>query len=208
MTAAAVGFTAAMVVALVWSEASRPQARRTFKMLASSGFLVVAATTGALESSYGRWILLGLACSWLGDLLLTIDSRAGFLGGLIAFLLGQVAYGVGFVVRGIEPAWALATAVPIAIAGVLVFRWLRPHLDAALRGPVLAYVVVISLMVIAAAGTFGAEADWRIAAGAAAFYLSDIAVARNQFVAPGFVNRAWGLPLYYLAQLLLALSTG
>lgn len=208
MTAAAVAFTSAMVIALVWSEANRPQARRTFKMLASSGFLVVATTTGAVGSSYGRWILLGLVCSWLGDLLLTIDSRAGFLGGLIAFLLAQVAYGVGFVVRGIAPAWALATAVPIAIAGVLVFRWLRPHLDAALRGPVLAYVAVISLMVIAAAGTVGVEADWRIAAGAAAFYLSDLAVARNQFVAPGFVNRAWGLPLYYLAQLLLALSTG
>jgi len=208
MTSAAVGFTAAMVIALVWSEANRPRARRTFKMLASSGFLVVATTTGALSSSYGRWILLGLACSWLGDLLLTIDSRAGFLGGLIAFLLAHVAYGVGFLVRGIEPGWALATVVPIVIAGAVVFRWLRPHLDAAMRGPVLAYVVVISLMVIAAAGTVGAEADWRIAVGTAAFYLSDIAVARNRFVAPGFINRAWGLPLYYLAQLLLALSTG
>jgi uncharacterized membrane protein YhhN len=78
MTSAAVGFTAAMVIALMWSEANRPRARRTFKMLASSGFLVVATTAGALSSSYGRWILLGLACSWLGDLLLTIDSRAGF----------------------------------------------------------------------------------------------------------------------------------
>ena len=118
MTAAAVGFTAAAVIALVWSEANRPAARRLFKMLASSGFLVVAVAAGALTSSYGRWILLGLACSWVGDLLLTVDSRAGFLGGLITFLFAHVAYGVGFAVRGIEPGWALAASVPLSWRGV------------------------------------------------------------------------------------------
>jgi hypothetical protein len=40
------------------------------------------------------------------------------------------------------------------------------------------------------------------------FYLSDLSVARDTFVAPGFVNRAWGLPLYYGAQLIFACSTG
>jgi hypothetical protein len=29
-------------------------------------------------------------------------------------------------------------------------------------------------------------------------------VARDRFVSHQFVNRAWGLPLYYAAQLLLA----
>jgi hypothetical protein len=41
-----------------------------------------------------------------------------------------------------------------------------------------------------------------ILAAAVAFYLSDLAVARDRFVAPGFRNRLWGLPLYYGAQLL------
>ena len=63
-------------------------------------------------------------------------------------------------------------------------------------------------MVVAAFGTVGIDPDWRIALGATAFFLSDIAVARNRFVAPGFTNRAWGLPLYYVGQVLLALSTG
>jgi hypothetical protein len=35
-----------------------------------------------------------------------------------------------------------------------------------------------------------------------------MAVARNRFVAPGVVNRMWGLPLYYLAQVLLASTAG
>jgi len=31
-------------------------------------------------------------------------------------------------------------------------------------------------------------------------------VARDRFVAQGFINRAWGLPMYYGGQLLLAYS--
>ena len=41
-------------------------------------------------------------------------------------------------------------------------------------------------------------------AGAVLFAVSDISVARDQFVRPAFINRLWGLPLYYAAQLLLA----
>jgi hypothetical protein len=33
---------------------------------------------------------------------------------------------------------------------------------------------------------------------------SDVAVARDRFVAPSVGNRLWGLPLYFVAQLLLA----
>ena len=38
------------------------------------------------------------------------------------------------------------------------------------------------------------------------FALSDLAVARNQFVAPGPANGLWGTPLYFVSQLLLAAS--
>jgi hypothetical protein len=41
-----------------------------------------------------------------------------------------------------------------------------------------------------------------------AFYLSDLFVARQRFVAPAFANRLYGLPLYYLGQFLLAFSVG
>ena len=75
-----------------------------------------------------------------------------------------------------------------------------------MRGPVLAYVVVISLMLVAALGSVSQPREVQIALGALAFYGSDLAVARDRFVAPGFANKAWGLPLYYGAQLLLASS--
>ena len=34
------------------------------------------------------------------------------------------------------------------------------------------------------------------------FFLSDLCVARDRFVSPGWENRAVGLPLYFGAQLL------
>jgi hypothetical protein len=36
------------------------------------------------------------------------------------------------------------------------------------------------------------------------FYASDLSVARDRFVVFRFSNRAWGLPLYFGAQLILA----
>jgi hypothetical protein len=39
-----------------------------------------------------------------------------------------------------------------------------------------------------------------------AFAASDVSVARDRFVREDFLNRAWGLPLYYGGQLLIALS--
>jgi len=63
---------------------------------------------------------------------------------------------------------------------------------------------VISLMVMCAAGTVWEHGDPVILLGAAAFYVSDLAVARDHFVVRGFTNKLWGLPLYFGAQLLLA----
>ena len=47
---------------------------------------------------------------------------------------------------------------------------------------------------------------WLAALGAVAFAAADISVARDRFVVSAFLNRAWGLPVYYSAQLLLAWS--
>ena len=110
-------------------------------------------------------------------------------------------------VRGIRWGMAALVVAPTAIVAVVVWRWLRPHLGERMRKPVAAYVVVISAMVALAVGTAAFDPGLGVLFGAIAFYFSDLAVARNRFVAAGFVNRLWGLPLYYLAQVLLALST-
>ena len=71
-----------------------------------------------------------------------------------------------------------------------------------MKGPVVAYVVAIVAMVIAAI----ALGDTRFVIGAALFFASDLAVARDKFVAPGVINHAWGSPAYYAAQLLIAMT--
>ena len=59
-------------------------------------------------------------------------------------------------------------------------------------------------MVALAAGTFGAHGGPLVLVGAIGFYLSDLSVAQGRFVKQSFANRAWGLPLYFFSQLVLA----
>jgi uncharacterized membrane protein YhhN len=97
-------------------------------------------------------------------------------------------------------------ALAVLGIGILVMRWLRPHVPPTMQIPVYAYVVVISAMVVSAVGAVAATGDARIVVGALMFYVSDLAVARDRFVASGFWNGACGLPLYFGAQLVLAWS--
>lgn len=191
---------AAAVVLLVWSEWSGGRARLVAKPAASACFIAVAALGGATDTSYGVWVLAALVLSAVGDVALLGRSSTLFLAGLGSFLLGHLAYVVAFGVRGVDRgATAVAIAV-IAFAAAAVIRWLWPHVPESMQPPVAAYAAVISLMVAMAVGTVAADADWRILAAAVGFYCSDLAVARDRFVAPGPINRLWGLPLYYAAQ--------
>ena len=200
-------FTGTFAVLLVRAEATGSPNVRPFKMAASTGFIAVALSVGGLSNTYGRIVLIALVFSWAGDLLLTFTSRPAFLGGLVTFLLGHIAYSVAFGGLGVDAAIAAAAAIAMTIIGFFIWRWLGPHVGD-MTGPVVAYVVVIAVMVVMAFAAFGAGATVFIPIGAVLFYASDIAVARNQFVAPGVVNRMGGLPLYYLAQVLLASTAG
>jgi uncharacterized membrane protein YhhN len=205
MTTLTILIVIASTSALVWAVRAESPRARWLKMASSTGFLAVALSAGAASSSYGRIVLVALALSWLGDLLLTFESRRAFLGGLVVFLLGHVAYSVGFVTLRADPISLVVAALAVAIIGGLVWRWLSPHMGD-MKNPVIAYIVVISVMVISAFGTVDGATNWLIPIGATLFFVSDLFVARNRFVAPGALNRIWGLPLYYAAQVLLGLS--
>ncbi len=195
-------------VALLAAERTHARWRAPAKLVASTGFVLVA-VGGGIEGSYATWILVGLGLSWIGDAALLGTSDRSFLTGLIAFLLGHVAYVVAF--AGLPPVpstAAIALGVLWLGTAVVVARWLLPRTTPRMRRPVGAYMVVISAMVVLSGGAAVATGDVRIPLGAVAFAVSDIAVARDRFVAPGFTNRLWGLPLYYLSQVLLALTVG
>lgn len=176
-------------------------------MVASTAFIAVAVAVGAMDTAFGRIMLVGLALSWCGDLLLTYNGRIPFVAGLVAFLAGHVVYLVAFANRGLGDSLHLPVLALIMIP-IPIPRWLLPTVPKELKGPVIAYMVVITLMLAGALQTDAAIADWRIPVGALAFYLSDIGVARDRFAAPGYVNRLIGLPLYFGGQLLLAWAAG
>lgn len=206
LEAAAVTTTAAALVLLLAAE--RRGARALVwvaKPLASAGFLALALARGAPATGYGRLVLAALALGWLGDvLLIPKGARGAFAAGLASFLAGHLVFAAAFAARGVAPAWLAGGGAVAAAAALPVARWLGPHVPDPLRLAVRAYVAVISAMVACAAGAYGATGDAALLAGALAFFHSDLAVARERFVAKGFSNKLWGLPLYYGAQLLLA----
>ncbi len=175
------------------------------KPTAAAGFLALALSVGALETSYGILIFVGLCLSFAGDVLLIPDENpAAFKAGIASFLLGHVTYTVAFCSLEVDVRNALFATVVTGGAAFVVVRWLRPNLTPDMRLPVLAYVAVISCMLVAATGCATALSRPDIFAGALLFYLSDLSVARDRFVQASFWNGAWGLPFYFAAQLILA----
>jgi uncharacterized membrane protein YhhN len=176
------------------------------KPIASAGFVGAALAAGAASTRFGQAVLVALLLSFVGDVLLIATSKRVFRAGLFSFLLGHLAFAAAFVGRGID--WRFAAGAAGLLVGVVIVvaRWLLPHVEGAMRGPVIAYIIVISCMVASAAGTVAARGRPVLLVAAVAFFTSDLSVARNRFVAPSFANRLWGLPLYYFAQLLFASS--
>jgi len=197
---------AAAVAGLLWAErrGSRTGLWLT-KPVASLAFLWAALAVGALETTYGQLVLLGLVLCLLGDLLLIPLGRpAIFKAGVFAFLAGHVAYSAAFLTRPISVTGLLVGAALLVVVLGGVLRWLGSSLPKDMVGPVRAYMVVIGVMSALACGVTAAGGPWAVAVGALAFTASDVSVARDRFVRHEFVNRAWGLPLYYAAQLLIA----
>ena len=205
---------AALVRAEHGADAGRDvfRSRRVAKLLASAGFVSVALIGGA-GWSYGRWIAAGLALGALGDAALLGRKRRAFVAGMILFALDHlcVMRAAALVVAPRE--WPLMWGIaPLAIgAAVVAGLWRNLGL---LRVPVAIYAAIIAVMLTAAgapllAGAppwFGDRRAALLACGALCFFASDLAVARQRFAHESFWNKAWGLPLYYAGQLLIAWS--
>ncbi len=196
------------MLGLLWADLQESAGGRwASKPLASAAFVALAWSAGALDSSYGTTVLAALVLCWIGDVLL-IPSSTGpaFLAGLISFLLGHVLLAVAFVLLGVSWPVVGAAAAVLVIPAALILRWLLPNLGGPMKLAVPTYILVITCMVALAVGAGLSSGRWLVPLGATCFFLSDIAVARERFVTSSWNNRAWGLPLYYGATMMLALS--
>ena len=163
------------------------------------------------KKSYQWAIIVGLLLSMLGDILLEASS-ATFIFGLVAFLLGHVAYIVAFT-RDSRQLFAWRALLAYSY-GVILFAVFITQGDLGdMMIPIVLYVIIITTMVWRAASRMGVAAINEFSAkagliGAILFTFSDTLIALNMFV--------WALPqpwtrfviiiTYWLGQLGITLS--
>lgn len=194
-----------------WIAVARGDRRleRVFKPLTI--LLLAGAAFTSWEGAYDARFLATVAAltfSLAGDVFLMQD-RDLLLQGLGAFLLAHVAYMVAFGGPVLTPfAVFIATAI-ILVSGPTflgVRQGLRRRQRERLILPVLAYVFVISLMVVTAVTAPGAS-DWSrgsvvaAAVGAGLFYTSDALIGVHRFVK----EQSWApvtiMVTYHLGQI-------
>jgi uncharacterized membrane protein YhhN len=182
------------------------------KSLLSSLFILTALIQDHPIPGYYYLLLSGLIFCLGGDVFLALPQKQMFLCGLVSFLFSHVFYAIGFFYVADVSGWTWMGGLAGVLISGLVFRWLRPHLGD-MQMPVIAYIVVITLMLIGAWTVIGdANLNYSgrllVLIGATCFYFSDLFVARERFLKSAFTNRLIGLPMYYGGQFLLAFSVG
>lgn len=210
----AILFAVALLLIALLVTVRLQQSRRTWftKPMLSALFILAAWLQPVDFGFYHCAMLTGFIFCFWGDVLLIPDSKRTFQWGLVSFLLGHLVYVAAFVSQAsvdLNLIWIVLATVLVTAAAYI---WLREHLGN-MQLPVLCYMVAISLMVISAGAVLlnqqiASPARWLIFGGAVSFYVSDLLVAREQFVVRSYSNRLIGLPLYYAGQFLLAFSLG
>ncbi len=159
---------------------------------------------------YSTGVLIGLALSFGGDMALMFqENRKAFTIGLGLFLLAHVAYTVTFILLGRFSLDDFFSAIFLLVGGIGFYQLVSPNLGK-MRGPVIVYIVIISLMVNRAFAVMGSPAFqlgqvFMIIGGAILFYVSDIILALSRFWKPWKYHRI-SLAFYYSGQLLIALA--
>jgi uncharacterized membrane protein YhhN len=187
--AVGIAFAAAFVFAAGnWIAVSRPRRALALEYVCKPATLVALIFAASLldptADAHTRriWFVVALVCSLAGDVFLMLP-RDLFVPGLTAFLVGHLAYLVGFWVHG-PSAVALLVAAVVTIAAVTPVAK-RVLTAIATRGEprelriaVVAYMVVISAMLATALATGNVVA----AVGAVLFVASDSMIAWDRFV--------------------------
>lgn len=168
---------------------------------ATLAFLIgVAATLTPVDPTIRTWMVIGLVLSLAGDVFLMLDEK-WFVAGLASFLLGHIAYIVGLQLAPRSWGWTAVglavVLVAIAVVGRKVVQGVAAGGHREMVGPVIAYLVVISAMVVSAFGT----GSPRAIAGASLFYVSDATLAWNRFLEQRRFGPLAVMVTYHLGQI-------
>jgi uncharacterized membrane protein YhhN len=208
-TTAGVLLAVTLGVAVVdWWAVCSPDRRRVelvAKPLTLVALIGAALALDPADPTVRAWFVGALVLSLAGDVFLMLEEKF-FVLGLASFLLGHVAYIAGFWVSGeiggLPATLGLGLVIGLLLTvGRAVVQGVRLS-EPAMTAPVLAYVGVISVMVVSAIGTGN---PWAIV-GALLFYASDALIAWNKFIEPQPWGRLAIIVTYHLGQIGLVLS--
>lgn len=191
------------------------------KGAASALFVLVGLLSSQLASpqadqTYIQLILLGLAIGAVADVILNLryvfegtQGKVAFLGGILIFLAGHIAYLLA--VSRTCPMLKVFIAIGLVLTGALMM-WIFSRIEASLVFKIFGvfYIGAITVMNTVALGSMLANPTAHtltFLAGAILFLISDLALIINTFgPTKHFSLRIANLMLYYVGQLLIALS--
>ena len=160
-----------------------------------------------------RWFSIGLIFSLLGDVFLMLPPSF-FLAGLGAFLLGHLFYIIGFNSGALPftPWLGVLAGVGILVAAGLIRYFLtalrKLSYSRRIRAAVVAYILVITSMVVSAFSTFqrpawGLASALLVSCGAVLFAGSDSLLAYDRFVKRVKHAHLWIMMSYHFALFLI-----
>ena len=185
----------------------------------ASAFFVLLGILGAMKSndaSFARMVVCGLVLGAIADVLLNLryvyegaKGKIAFLAGVVVFLLGHVAYTIAC----IPHCKVLPAAVVFGvILSALLLYWIFGRIEAELAMKAFGVVYIGAIVIlncvalIVLLGSFNTH--WLMFFGGALLFLvSDVVLILNTFGPNStFAMRIANLSLYYVGQLMIALS--
>ncbi|MFP5081588.1 lysoplasmalogenase [Pedobacter sp. JCM 36344] len=171
--------------------------------------------TTSLKGRFHKRLFIGMVLALIGDLLLLfvhLDEKY-FSYGLAAFMLSHISYTRAFYLDfksapDLDKKGARLAIIFCAVLSTVFFFYLRPYLGA-MRVPVLAYTLVISLMMMMAVFRHlrvNVVSFNLIFVGVACFMLSDALVAYQKFVIGFAGSNVAIMATYMTAQYLITLG--
>ena len=187
------------------------------KGLASAVFVVLGFLSRKIghDSGLAAPILAGLILGMIADVLLNLRYVVGnkgklvFLVGILVFLSGHIAYLLAIMKLSTALLWEILIGI-VLTAGLMAWIFTRITAEKAFKIFGVFYLGTIMIMNAVAIGnvlTLGTPFTKLFALGAVLFLISDIVLILNTFGKESkFSLRIVNLSLYYIGQLLIALS--
>ncbi|MBD9483572.1 lysoplasmalogenase [Pseudomonas sp. PDM14] len=136
----------------------------------------------SIRGAAGGWLALGFVAAALGDFFLDYGDRDGlFVQALLAFLVNQLAFIVGFALLARSRSWRLLWSLPVIGYAVLMISWMLPGAGA-LKVPVTLYFVCLLAMALCAVRV--EQRPGPLWLGALLFVIADSLIGVNKFVQP------------------------